>query len=106
MKLLRHIPLQSNLEKNSNKKENNNLNVFAHVMMMTQFHPNLGGYVQPLHLSKFCHNTHLKPSSFYGKSWVQRPYKRDKSIQTYFYNDPNCSQATNSSPSIFVNMYT
>jgi hypothetical protein len=69
MKLFKHILLQSNLEENSNKKEKNNLNVFAHVMM-TQFYSNLGGYVQPLYPSKFCHNIHLKPSSFYGKPWV------------------------------------
>ncbi len=73
MKLFRHIP-QKKLEENSNKKEKNNLTIFAHVMM-TQFYSNLGGYVQPLYLSKFCHNTHLKPFSFYGKPWVQQPYK-------------------------------
>ncbi len=74
MKLFKHIPLPKHLEKNSNKKEKKNLNVFAHVMM-TQFYSNVGGYVQPLYPSKFCHNTHLNPSSFYGKQWVQRPYK-------------------------------
>ncbi len=72
--------------------------------MMTQFYSNLGGYVQPLYPSKFCHNTHSKPSSFYGNPWVQRPYKQDKSTQTYFYNDPNCSQVTNTSPTRLVNM--
>ncbi len=70
MKLFRHIPHQSNLEKNSNKKEKKNLNVFAHVMM-TQFYSDLGGYVQPLYPSNVLHNTHLKPSSFYGKPWVR-----------------------------------
>ncbi len=29
----------------------------------------------------------MKPFSIYGKPWVQQPYKQNKNIQTYLYND-------------------